>query len=125
MSARINFKKGSMEEMLLLHELHSGGDCYGYQLSQLIKEISGGELNFPVGSLYPALYKLIDNKYITDYKKQAGKRLVRVYYHIEPSGEERLEVLKAEYYATHRSVQLVLEHDFSENVNEGDEEESE
>ena len=51
MSARINFKKGSME-MLLLHVLHSGGDCYGYQLSQLIKEISGGELNFPVGSLY-------------------------------------------------------------------------
>ena len=50
---------------------------------------------------------------------------MRVYYHIEPSGEERLEVLKAEYYATHRSVQLVLEHDFSENVNEGDEEESE
>ena len=75
-----------------------------------------------MGSLYPALYKLIDNKYITDYKKQAGKRLVRVYYHIEPSGEELLEALKAEYYATHRSVQLVLEHDFSENVNEGEEE---
>ncbi len=121
MSTQINFKKGSME-MLLLHVLHSGGDSYGYQLSQLIKEISGGELNFPVGSLYPALYKLIDNKYITDYKKQAGKRLMRVYYHIEPSGEERLETLKAEYYATHRSVHLLLEHDFSGDIKKGDEE---
>ena len=49
MSAQINFKKGSVE-MLLLHVLSCKGDCYGYQLSQLIKKSSGGELDFPVGS---------------------------------------------------------------------------
>ena len=59
MSAQINFKKGSVE-MLLLHVLSCKGDCYGYQLSQLIKKSSGGELDFPVGSLYPALYKITD-----------------------------------------------------------------
>ncbi len=115
MSAQINFKKGSME-MLLLHVLHSKGDCYGYQLSQLIKDTSDGELNFPVGSLYPALYKLIDNKYITDYKKKVGKRLVRVYYHLEPSGLERLKELKAEYYATNKSIQQVLSYNFKTEV---------
>lgn len=57
MSAQINFKKGSVE-MLLLHVLSCKGDCYGYQLSQLIKKSSGGELDFPVGSLYPALYNM-------------------------------------------------------------------
>lgn len=90
MSAQINFKKGSVE-MLLLHVLSCKGDCYGYQLSQLIKKSSGGELDFPVGSLYPALYKMIDHGYISDYKQQAGKRLVRVYYHLEDAGWQRLK----------------------------------
>lgn len=39
MSTQINFKKGSVE-MLLLHVLSCKGDCYGYQLSQLIKKSS-------------------------------------------------------------------------------------
>ena len=43
--------------------------------------------------MYPTLYKLIDNKYITDYKKTVGKRMTRVYYHLEPSGEQRLAEL--------------------------------
>ena len=54
MSTQINFKKGSVE-MLLLHVLSCKGDCYGYQLSQLIKKSSENTLDFPVGSLYPAL----------------------------------------------------------------------
>ena len=113
MSAQINFKKGSVE-MLLLHVLNCKGDCYGYQLSQLIKKSSGNELDFPVGSLYPALYKMIDNGYISDYKQQAGKRLIRVYYHIEDAGRLRLEDLKKEYYATNHSIRQVLENNFAE-----------
>ena len=74
-----NFKKGSVE-MLLLHLLKTEGDCYGYQLSQLINQRSNGVLIIPEGSMYPTLYKLIDNKYITDYKKTVGKRMTRVYY---------------------------------------------
>ena len=67
MSTQINFKKGSVE-MLLLHVLSCKGDCYGYQLSQLIKKSSENTLDFPVGSLYPALYKMIDNGYISDIR---------------------------------------------------------
>ena len=114
MSTQINFKKGSVE-MLLLHVLSCKGDCYGYQLSQLIKKSSENTLDFPVGSLYPALYKMIDNGYISDYKQQVGNRLVRVYYHLEEAGQIRLEDLKKEYYATNQSIQQVLNNDFSED----------
>ena len=100
MSAQINFKKGSVE-MLLLHVLSCKGDCYGYQLSQLIKKSSGGELDF--------------HGYISDYKQQAGKRLVRVYYHLEDAGWQRLEDLKREYFATYHSIQQVLNNDFAED----------
>ena len=115
MSAKNNFKKGSVE-MLLLHVLKSKGDCYGYEICQLIKEKSDGILSFPEGSMYPALYKLIDNQCISDYKKQVGKRMIRVYYHIEPKGEERLAELTQEYYETNQSIQKVLNCDFMESV---------
>lgn len=111
MSTRNNFKKGSAE-MLLLHILQQKGDCYGYEICQLIKEISDGYLTFPEGSMYPALYKLIDNQCISDYKKQVGRRMVRVYYHIEPKGKERLAELTKDYYETNLSIQKVLDYNF-------------
>ena len=54
MRAQNNFKKGAVE-MLLLHILKEQGDCYGYQFSKLIKELSDDYLTVPEGSLYPAL----------------------------------------------------------------------
>ena len=59
----------------------------------LIREQTDGYLNIPVGSLYPALYKLIDAGYISDYKKQVGRRQVNVYYHLEDSGRTHLQQL--------------------------------
>lgn len=107
-----NFKKGAVE-MLLLHILNSKGDCYGYQLSQLIRQTSDDYLIIPEGSLYPALYKLIEKGYISDYKKQIGKRLTRVYYHIETAGRNRLTELVEDYLATTESIKKILNHDFS------------
>lgn len=111
MRAQNNFKKGAIE-MLLLHILKEQGDCYGYQFSKLIKEISDDYLTVPEGSLYPALYKLIEKKYISDYKKQVGKRMIRVYYNLEPAGEERLVYLKDEFYKTTQYIEKILNYDF-------------
>ncbi len=112
MRAQNNFKKGAVE-MLLLHILNSKGDCYGYQLSQLIKETSDNYLIIPEGSLYPALYKLMEKGYISDYKMQIGKRLVRVYYHLESAGKDRLVELVEDYLATTDSIKKILNHDFN------------
>ena len=84
MNNKSNFRRGSVE-LLILHLL-SQQDYYGYEISTLIREQTDGYLNIPVGSLYPALYKLIDAGYISDYKKQVGRRQVNVYYHLEDSG---------------------------------------
>ena len=73
-----NFRRGSVELMVLY--LLSQKDCYGYQLTQLIEELTDGVICIPIGSLYPALYKLIDAGYISDDKRLVGKRMERVYY---------------------------------------------
>lgn len=101
-----NFRRGSVE-LLILHLLDQQ-DYYGYELSLLIKKKSDGYLDIPVGSLYPALYKLIDLGYISDYKKQVGKRLIHVYYHLEDTGRDRLALLLEDYYATATAIQKVL-----------------
>lgn len=67
MAARNSFKSGSCE-MLILHILDTNGDCYAYQISQLIKELSKGIISFPEGSLYPAVYRLINNGFISEYQ---------------------------------------------------------
>lgn len=102
-----NFKKGSVE-MLLLHLLDTEGDCYGYQMTQLISEKSKGVLVIPEGSMYPTLYKLIDNNYISDYKKLVGKRMTRVYYHLEEPGRARLQELLADYLEVTEAIQGIL-----------------
>ena len=89
MNNKSNFRRGSVE-LLILHLL-SQQDYYGYEISTLIREQTDGYLNIPVGSLYPALYKLIDAGYISDYKKQVGRRQVNVYYHLEDSGRTHLQ----------------------------------
>lgn len=72
-----NFRRGSVELMVLY--LLSKRDYYGYQLSLIIKEESDNVLDIPVGSLYPALYKLIDLGYISDYqKKQENVKYVSI-----------------------------------------------
>ena len=123
MRTQNNFKKGSIE-LLLLRILKEKGDCYGYQLSQLIKTITDNYLFFPEGSLYPALYRMIDKGLISYYKKQVGKGLIRVYYHIELLGEEHLERLLTEYYETSRSIEKVLNYNFCDD-DEDDETEEE
>ena len=112
MAARNSFKSGSCE-MIVLHILKNYGDCYAYQISQYIKKYSNEKLYFPEGSLYPAFYKLIDHHYISDYKKKTGKRQVKVYYHIEPSGEKRLEQLLSDYRSLVDSIDTLLSFDFA------------
>lgn len=106
MGPRDNFKKGSVE-MLILYLLKEQ-DYYGYELSQIIKERSNNILVIPEGSLYPTLYKLVDKGFLSDYKKKVGKRLMRVYYHLESAGNDYLQQLMNDYYEINSGIQSVL-----------------
>ena len=112
-SYKNNFKKGATA--LLILTFLQEGDMYGYQISQPMLERSDGEFSIPEGSLYPALYKLIDFGYISDHKEQVGKRLTRVYYHLEDAGREHLKQLTSDYLTTKRIIEKILERS-GENV---------
>lgn len=84
-------------------------DMYGYQLVQETARISCGKLTTQEGSLYPVLYRLLDQGLISDKRVLVGKRMTRIYYHLEPAGEKRLQELIAEYEETTQGVFLIIQ----------------
>lgn len=101
-----NFRRGVMSLVIL--SLLKREDMYGYQLVQETIHSSGGRIVTQEGSLYPVLYKLLDQGLISDRKVQVGKRMTRVYYHLEPAGEERLAQLIEEYKQMTQGVYLII-----------------
>lgn len=105
-----SFRRGVMSLVILA--LLKREDMYGYQLAQETEKCSGGKLKTQEGSLYPVLYKLLDQGLISDYKVLVGKRMTRVYYHLEPAGDARLNDLIREYMEVTQGVfQIIKECD--------------
>ena len=84
-------------------------DMYGYELVQEMERASDGQLVTQEGSLYPVLYKLLEQGYISDERVLVGKRMTRVYYHLEPAGEVYLDELLQEYLAFTRGFFNLIE----------------
>lgn len=103
---RSNFKMGTVEMIVLL--LLQKQDLYGYQLTTLIKKQSGGNVVVTESTLYPTLYKLLKNGYISDREMPIGKRRVRVYYHLEDAGKDRLADLLEDYNEITVGIERIL-----------------
>lgn len=88
-------KKATIEMMLL--KLLSETDMYGYQMTQELKKRSSGIYTILEGSMYPILYRLAEQHYISFYEKKVTQRQTRIYYHLEGKGLEYLEYLISNY----------------------------
>lgn len=109
-----NYRRGCAEVLALY--LLSKEDMYGYQITQVMDEKSGGRFTMLEGSLYLILYKLVDAGYITAYPKLVGKRRTRKYYHLEDSGREYLAQILHEYDEVALGVSLILDRNQNTNI---------
>ena len=105
-SGQNSFRRGVMS-LVILSRLEKE-DMYGYQLVQQTIEQSGGRIVTQEGSLYPVLYKLLDQGYISDRRVQVGRRMTRIYYHLESAGAQRLQELIGEYRQTSRGIDSIV-----------------
>lgn len=81
---------------------------YGYQLVQETERASQGRIITQEGSLYPVLYKLEESGFISSRKVLVGKRMTRVYYHMEPKGRVYLDALIKEYEMVTSGMFLII-----------------
>ena len=81
--------KGTLS-ILILKLLKENEKMYGYQITQMIKEESNGEILVKEGSLYPALFKLKDEGLVNTEEEMLGKR-IRRYYRLTEKGKEETE----------------------------------
>lgn len=112
-NAQASFRRGVMSLVILA--LLKREDMYGYQLVQETSLSSGGRISTQEGSLYPVLYRLLDQGLISDRKVQVGKRMTRIYYHLEPAGEVRLEELINEYQEITQGVLQIIREERDSN----------
>ena len=70
---------------IILKLLAENGKMYGYQITQMVKQLSDNKILLKEGSLYPALHKLKDSGFISVETENIGKR-VRHYYSLTSEG---------------------------------------
>lgn len=105
-----NSMKQDLTGMIVLVLLNKK-DMYGYELAQFIGEKSGHRINIKEGTLYPSLYKLRQQNYISSHNKVVGlnESRIRVYYHIEDKGRQYLSVLLSDYFSLTTGIKQIID----------------
>jgi transcriptional regulator len=100
-------KKGSAE--LLILSLLERDELHGYEIAKLIRERSGGRLDFRASSLYPVLFRMEKRAWIKGtWVEQAGERRRR-FYRLTDKGFEALALQRSTWKEFTVAVNLVVE----------------
>lgn len=80
----------------------SEGESYGYAILKRVREVSGGELEWTDGMLYPLLHRLHRLGYVTQEWRNPPEGRRRRYYAITDAGREALLEHKRQWVAVTR-----------------------
>ncbi len=86
--------KGTLSA-IVLKLLADNGRMYGYQITQMVKQLSDDKILLKEGSLYPALHNLREEGLLEVETENIGKR-VRHYYSLTPRGVKVKDAKEAE-----------------------------
>ena len=82
----------------------TGGEDYGYQIIQRVKQLSGGELKWSDKMLYPVLHRMEKEGFLLSRWKISGEGRLRRYYAITDKGRKELDAERRQW----RSVAQAL-----------------
>jgi PadR family transcriptional regulator PadR len=88
-------KRGSLE-LIVLHLL-APGEAYGYEIVSKLTAQTNGALEVTDGTLYPVLYRLERNGYVTVRWETPDRGVPRKYYQLTSTGREELARLAHEW----------------------------
>ena len=85
MSYPTELLKGTFKT-IVLKLLAKHKKMYGYEITQMVKELTNDKIQITEGALYPTLHALEADGLVTTETEYIGKR-VRKYYSLSPSGK--------------------------------------
>ncbi|MGE0549389.1 MAG: PadR family transcriptional regulator [Kofleriaceae bacterium] len=88
----------------LLLSILSKGPSYGYAIIQEVRELSGGELAWSEGMLYPVLHRLADQELIEAYEDVGENGRKRRYYRLRPEGRRALVAERRQWEVVHSAL---------------------
>jgi PadR family transcriptional regulator PadR len=100
-----------MLKPIILKLLMERGRMYGYEITQLVKEISSGEIELTFGALYPVLHKLEQEGIIKTDSEVVNNRN-RIYYSITKKGDSTAKEKIAELEEFVKTLKIFFKPDF-------------
>lgn len=100
-----NFVNGVPE--LLILQLLTAREMYGYAIVKAIQSRSDEKFTFGEGCIYPLLHSMEKRKLVSSSRKQVDGRS-RYYYRISTRGLKQLQSLKQEWETVAAGVGLLL-----------------
>lgn len=98
--------KGCLEP-IIMRLLKDNERMYGYQITQMVKEITKGELKITEGALYPLLHRLEEQGIVETEMENIGNR-VRKYYTLTKAGKKQTTVALEELKTFMQSLNLII-----------------
>ncbi|MGH9421911.1 MAG: PadR family transcriptional regulator [Thermoanaerobaculia bacterium] len=83
------------------------GDSYGYAIIQKVRELSGGDMEWADGMLYPILHRLEKRRLVEAYWGTAENGRKRKYYRLDRTGLEELETHREHWKKLHAMLQFL------------------
>ncbi|MES2836751.1 MAG: PadR family transcriptional regulator [Bacteroidota bacterium] len=78
--------KGTLKT-IVLKLLSENDKMYGYEITQKVKELTGGKIQLTEGALYPTLHAMEANGILTTHTVNVGNR-IRKYYSVTKTGKQ-------------------------------------
>ncbi len=79
-------------------------ESYGYAIIQRVRELSGAEMQWTDGMLYPVLHRLERDKLIVAEWRKSETGRERKYYRLTSKGGKTLNTEKANWLAVHNTL---------------------
>jgi len=98
--------KGTLDMMILRTLV--GGDAHGHTIAKVIEHTSEDVLEVEQGSLYPALHRLADRKWVSSYWGASENNRKAKFYRLTAEGRKQLVRESSRWRQMMRAIGLVM-----------------
>jgi len=105
--ARSDLPQGTLD--LLILKVVALGPVHGYSVAQRLQQVSRDVVQVPQGSLYPALHRLEQRKWLKAEWKQSETGREAKFYALTAAGRKQLTAEKDSWARLTGAVQLIFE----------------